>query len=158
MLVGTDGSIFLVTYNDDPVDVFTIDAVDSQNQSIVEALGKADVGGVPTGDQTLVPLLASVAFPPGVTTQRATELQAMLDKRRKEISGAHDDVGLRADITVWTATGLAGVRLERSVEHVEAVLKGLAASAATENRVTADFPVGKEAPVRIYVAFSFKLE
>jgi hypothetical protein len=155
MLVGTDGSIFLITYNDDPVDVFTIDGALQENQPIVEALATADVDAVAAADSTQVALLTSLAFPPGVTGQRATELQAMLDKRRKEISEAHDGLELQADLTVWTAKGLAGVRLERSGEHVDAVVEGLAVSAASDNRVTADFPIGKEAPVRIYVVFSF---
>ena len=100
MLGGTDGSIFLITYQPDRVDVFTVDAVD--NQPLATAIRDHPDLATVAGASAAVSLLASVDVVGGLTPA-ASQLTSELGRRRTAIVASHDsapvvDVRRRLDV------------------------------------------------------------
>jgi hypothetical protein len=148
MLSGTDGSIFLITYQPDPVDVFTVDAMD--NEDLVTAIVTTpDVQKVQQAGAA-VSLLASVDATGGLTPP-AAELTSKLAERQTEIAGQHANETVFVSTAIWMEQGLSGERKAQSQHHADSVLTALGLSAVTPLDV--DFQPGSGAPVRVYLLF-----
>ena len=143
MLGGTDGSIFLITYRPDRVDVFTVDATD--NKDLAAAIRDHPDLATVAGAGTAVSLLASVDVAGGLTPP-ASELRSELDKRQKGIA-----TPVAVSAVVWTYYALSGERKAQSQDHISRVLSALNLSAAATRDF--DFVPGTGAPVRVYVLF-----
>jgi hypothetical protein len=148
MLAGTDGSIFLITYQPDLVDVITVDAM--ENEGLAAAI--RDTPDVQTVTQAgaSVSLLASVDATGGLTPP-AAELRSKLDERKTEIAGQHGNQVVFVSAVIWMAQSLSGERKTQSQDHANSVLAGLDLSAGSQHDV--DFQPGTGAPVRVYVLF-----
>jgi len=149
MLGGTDGSIFLITYRPDRVDVYTVDAVD--NQPLAAAIrDHPDLAAVAAADLA-VSLLASVDAAAGLTPP-ASWLTSELDKRRAGTAANHDKAPVVVSAVVWgTYYALSGERRTQSQDHVKGILTALNLSATQTQDF--DFVPGTGAPVRVYVLF-----
>jgi hypothetical protein len=151
MLAGTDGSIFLITYQPDPVDVITVDGVDEHNRELVQAIQNADKDAVAAASAASVPVLASVEFAAGMTPS-ASELKTKLDGRQSEISQNHGNTAVTSSAVVWMYQGLSDGRKTQSQDHADSVLTALGVTdVPAVPRHEVDFAVGSGAPVRIYV-------
>jgi hypothetical protein len=144
---GTDGSIFLITYRPDRVDVFTVDATD--NKDLPAAIrDHPDLAAV-AGAGPAVSLLASVDVVGGLRPS-ASELRSELDKRQKAIvTSSGTPVAVSA--VVWTYYALSGERRAQSQDHISRVLSALNLSAGATQDF--DFVPGSGAPGRILVMF-----
>jgi hypothetical protein len=147
MLAGTDGSIFLITYQPDPVDVITVDAMD--NEGLAAAIRTPDVQTVAQAGAA-VSLLASVDATGGLTPP-AAELRSELDQRKTQIAGQHGNETVFVSAVIWMAQSLTGERKTQSQDHANSVLAALDLSAGSPPDV--DFQPGTGAPVRVYVLF-----
>jgi hypothetical protein len=146
MLAGTDGSIFLITYQPDLVDVITVDVVD--NDALAAAI--RNTPNVQTVEQAgaAVSLLASVDATGGLTPP-AAELTSKLEERKTEVEGQHGNQTVFVAAVIWMTTSLADVRKTQSQDHADSVLAGLDMSAVSQHDV--DFQPGAGAPVRVYL-------
>jgi hypothetical protein len=148
MLAGTDGSIFLITYQRDLVDVFTVDAVD--NKALAAAIrDKPNLATVARAGAA-VSLLASVDVVGGLTPP-ASELKSNLDGRHTDIMTSHGGTPVTVSAVVWTYRALSGERRTQSQDHINSVLSALGLSAGGTQDF--DFHPGTGAPARIYVLF-----
>ena len=148
MLGGTDGSIFLITYQPDRVDVFTVDAVDSQ--ALATAIRDHPDLATVAGAGAAVSLLASVDVVGGLTPP-ASQLTSELGSRRTTIMANHSNAPVVVSAVVWTYYALSGERRTQSEDHVKGVLTALNVS-ATQTQDFNFYP-GAGAPARIYVLF-----
>ncbi len=148
MLAGADGSIFLITYQPDGVDVFTVDAVN--NQGLAAAVrDDPDLAAV-AGAGTAVSLLASVDAVGGLTPP-ASELKSKLDGRQTDIMTSHGSASVTVSAVVWTYFGLSGERRTQSQDHIDSVLSALGLPAAATQDF--DFHPGIGTPARVYLLF-----
>lgn len=150
MLAGTDGSIFLITYQLDRADVITIDAVDKDNRELVAAVGKGTPDPIAHAPAAAVPLLASVEFAGGLSPSPA-ELKAKLAERQAEIERWPGNPAVVPSVVVWMEQSLSDERKTQSQDHANSVLTALDLSAVSQHDV--DFQPGAGAPVRVYVLF-----
>lgn len=148
MLAGTDGSIFLITYQPDLVDVITVDVMD--NDALAAAI--RDTPNVQTVEQAgaAVSLLASVDATGGLRPP-AAELTSKLDERKTEVEGQHGNQTVFMVAVIWMAQSLSGERKTQSQDHADSVLTALGLTAGLQHDV--DFQPGAGAPVRVYVLF-----
>ena len=148
MLAGTDGSIFLITYQPDTVDVITVDAMN--NEPLAVAI--RDTPDVQTVAQAgaAISLLASVDATGGLTPP-AAELRSKLDERKTEIAGQHGNQAVFVSAVIWLAQSLSGERKTQVQDHAASVVTALDLSALSQHDV--DFQPGTGAPARVYVLF-----
>lgn len=151
MLAGTDGSIFLISYQPDRVEVITIDAAAAGDQPLAAAVrdGAAEtIAAAPAA----VPVLDLVDVTAG-TGDWAAGLSSKLTERNDQLRAVHN-----ADLTwtpvVWTHQDLPDGRKRQSEEHVNQVLTAL--GVADLDRVVrheVGFDLGDRPPVRLYLLF-----
>jgi hypothetical protein len=146
MLAGTDGSIFLITYQPDTVDVITVDAVG--NDRLATAIRHGNVRAVARAGAA-VSLLASVDATGGLTPP-AAELRSKLDERKTAIAAQHGEAVVVSAVT-WLARSLSGERKTQSQEHAASVVTALDLPADSPQDVS--FQPGTDAPARVYLLF-----
>lgn len=156
MLAGTDGSIFLITYTLDKVDVITIDAVDTANQQAAELANAVRNGGKDVVDHAgpeAVPVLATVDAAWSLTPPAALDLKKKLDGRKADLKKQHN-ADVDSSTVVWMHQSLTGERKIQSEEHVNLVLGALGIENAQDvPRKTVDFQRDDRPPARVYVLF-----
>jgi hypothetical protein len=146
MLAGTDGSVFLITYQPDPVDVITVDAVG--NDKLAQAIRTPNLQTVRRAGAA-VSLLVSVDATGGLTPPPA-DLKSKLDERKTEIAGQHG-VAVAVSAVVWLAQSLSGKRKTQSQDHATSVVTALDLTA--DSPLDVNFQPGTGAPARVYVLF-----
>jgi hypothetical protein len=152
MLAGTEGSIFLISYQPDSVEVITVDAADPHNRELVAAIRAPDADTVAAAPAPAVPVLDVVDV-----TSRAEDwagrLNGELTGRKAELDLAHG-LDLAWDPVVWMHRDLAGEREKQSEDHVNQILAALGvADVQAVQRHAVGFELGDRPPVRIYLLF-----
>ena len=150
MLSGTDGSIFLITYQPDPVDVFTVDVMDDTNKLAEAIRDHPDVQAVEHAGTAVSPL-ATVDTTGGLKPP-AAELTSKLNEQQTAVEGQHSNQTAFVSAVIWRATSLADVRKTQALDHANSVLTGLNLPAVSQHDV--DFQPGAGAPIRIYLLFA----
>jgi len=150
MLGGTDGSIFLITYQPDAVHVITIDAVDENNRELVAAVRNGTPDPVANAPADAVPLLATVEFAGGQSPSPA-ELKAKLAERQAEIERWPGNPPVVPSAVVWMEQSLSDERKAQSQDHANSVLTALGLSAVSQHDVS--LQPGAGALVGVYVLF-----
>jgi hypothetical protein len=153
MLAGTDGSIFLISYQPDPVEVITVDAADLHNRTLVAAIDPTpDAAIVAAASAAAVPVLDTVDVT-SRTDEWAARLNNELAQRKADLAAAHPpDVEWTA--VVWMHQDLTGQREQQSEDHANQVLTALGvADVPAVSRHVVDFDLGNRPPVRIYLLF-----
>jgi hypothetical protein len=153
MLAGTDGSIFLISYQPDLVEVITVDAADTNNETLVAAID-------PTPDAVTVAAASAAAMPVldtvDVTIRTddwAARLPTELAQRKADLVAVHN-TDLDWTAVVWMHQDLTGQRGQQSEDHVNQVLTALGvADVPAVPRHVVDFDLGNRPPVRIYLLF-----
>ena len=148
IVAGTDGSVFLVTYEPDPVRVITVDGIASPE--LADAVLAGDEATVTAAPPSAVPVLVDVA---AVGPVDDDAVRAALTDRISELQELHESA-LTPSYALWIHSSLAGERLEQALQGARRVLPllGVGDPAAVEPK-RIDFPLAGTSPVRLYVAF-----
>jgi hypothetical protein len=155
MLAGTDGSIFLISYQPDPVEVITVDAADPNNSKLAAAIDPTpDAATVAAASAAAVPVLDTVDVT-SRTDDWADRLKTEFAQRKADLGAAHGLV-LDWSAVVWMHHDLTGQRAQQSEDHVNQVLTALGvpdADVPAVPRHVVDFDLGNRPPARVYLVF-----
>lgn len=153
MLAGTDGSIFLISYQPDLVEVITVDVTDKDDTPLADAID-------PTPNPAMVaaaPAAAVNILETVDVTSRADDWAVRLTDdftRWKDEFVAVHDPAVYWTAVVWTHQDLAGQRAQQTEDHVNQVLATLGVPDVSQvPRHVVGFDLGDRPPARIYLLF-----
>ena len=152
MLTGTEGSIFLISYQPDSVEVITVDAAAVGDEPLAAAVRDGTAETLAAAPEAAVPVLNVV----DVTARAgdwAADLKTLLTRRQAQLVALHTPV-LTWTPVVWMHQSLASDRRQQSEEHANLILTALGVQdLGAVIRHDVGFDRQDRPPVRIYLLF-----
>ncbi|KRF46294.1 hypothetical protein [Terrabacter sp. Soil810] len=147
MSVDTDGSIFLIGYTSDAVEVVAVDTLGDAD--LLKAVTDGDVKLLAAAPADVFTVLASSNRSGQLVDPPAKDVITRLDEWKGDVETQHASSGIFSAV-IWTATGVSDARSTRAVDRAQSIIKEIGLDPAN-TKVAVDFRPGPGVVARVYL-------
>jgi hypothetical protein len=148
MSIDTDGSIFLIGYPTDAIEIIAADTLD--DPALQQALEDGDVSRLAAAPSTAFTPLARSNRSGELIDPTAADVVAQLADWQSRLESLHDRASA-LDTVIWTEHGVGGARSNRATDRAKAIITEIGLNPASAQVSKVNFAPAPGVVARVYV-------